>query len=182
MTPKKSKLTSGGALAGTPRGQWCGNNGHYPGCNSCHVLLGGRSDACRSRFERAQADDDSIKATAEAEKDAREASSSATTKATPSATQPASATQSNSSQPAHQASSSSAADTTTSAAADQAAAPVYTLSAPIRTVSWAGRAEDVLMQRQRVEQAWMGPGDEGSSIHTSSGSTRKSKTNEPDED
>ena len=61
------------------------------GCKSCHALLGGHSNACRSRFERIWADEDSIKATAEAEKDARQVRSSATTKmVTPSTTQPAS--------------------------------------------------------------------------------------------
>ena len=38
-------------------------HGHYLGCTSCHNLPGGHSDACRSRFERSWADEDSIKAT-----------------------------------------------------------------------------------------------------------------------
>ena len=109
-------------------------------------LLGAHSVACRSRFEYIWADEDSIKATAEAEKDARQASSSAATEVTPSTTRPASGASSSSSQPVHQVSSSSAADTTTSAAADQTAAPVYTSSAPSKTVSWDALAEDVLMQ------------------------------------
>ena len=44
------------------RGQWCRNHSHYAGC---------KSDACRSRFELICADDNSIKAAAEAEDDAR---------------------------------------------------------------------------------------------------------------
>ena len=38
------------------------------------------------------------------------------------------------------------------------------------------------MQLLQVEQAGMGLGEEGSSMDTSSGSTRKSAMNEPDED
>ena len=47
-------------------------------------------DACSSRFERICADEDSTKATAEAEKAASQDSSRATTAVNPSATQPAS--------------------------------------------------------------------------------------------
>ena len=36
-------------------------HGHCPGCKSCHGLLGGHSDACRSRFERIWADADSFR-------------------------------------------------------------------------------------------------------------------------
>ena len=73
-------------------------------------------------------------------------------------------------------------DTTTSAAADQAAVPAYTSSAPSKIVSWAVPVEDVFMQPQPGEQTGMGLGKEESSMDTSSDSTRKSATNEPDED
>ena len=101
---------------------------------------------------------------------------------TPSATHPASGASSSSSDPAHQVSESSAAGTTTSALADLAAAPVYTWSAPSKIESWSGLVEDVLMQPQPVEKAGMGLGEEGSSMDTKSGSTRKSTTSEPGED
>ena len=60
-------------------------HGPYPGCKSRHALLGGRSGACRSRFERMWADTDSIEATAEAVKDVRQTSLSAATTVNPSA-------------------------------------------------------------------------------------------------
>ena len=77
-------------------------HGPYPGCRSCHVLPGGHSDACRPRFERIWADVESIKAMEEAEKDARQASSSATV--SPSVTQPAMWDMARLSRPVHQAS------------------------------------------------------------------------------
>ena len=91
-------------------------HGPYLVCRSCHVLPGGHSNACRSRFELSWPDEGSIEATAEAEKDARQASSSPPTTVNPSVTQPASGTSASSSEPA--------ADTTASAVADQAAVPV----------------------------------------------------------
>ena len=119
-------------------------------------------DACRSRFERSWEDEDPIWAAADTERDARQGSSSATTHMKPSATQPASGHSSSSSGPAHQGSSSSAADTTTSAAADHAAAAaVDTSPALSKKVSWDVPAVDVLMQPQPVQQAGMGPGEEG---------------------
>ena len=129
-------------------------HGPYPGYRSCHELRGGHSDACRSRFGRTWADEDSIKATAEAEaeKDARQASSSATTTVNSSAVQPASGTRVSSSQPHHQASSSSAADTTTSAAADQAAERVFSPSAPSKTAPWAVLAEHVLCNPSQLNR------------------------------
>ena len=107
---------------------------------------GGHTDTCRSRFWRIWADENSIKATAEAVKDARQASSSATTTVTFSAAHFIEWTSSSSSDPAHHASSSSAADTTISAEANHAAEPVYALSAPRKTAPWSVPAEDVLMQ------------------------------------
>ena len=50
-----------------------------------HVLPGGHSDAGRSTVQRIWADENSIKATATAEKDARQTCSSAATMANPSA-------------------------------------------------------------------------------------------------
>ena len=120
-------------------------------------------------------------AAAEAEEDAWQASSSATTTVNPSVTQPASATWASSSQPVHQASSSSAADSTSNAAAGQAAGPVCMSSAPSKAVSWAVPAERALVQPQPVGQAGIAPGKEWSSVDTSSNSTTKTTTNEPDE-
>ena len=44
-------------------------HGPYLVCRSCHVLLGGHSNVCRSRFELSWPDVGSIEATAEAEKE-----------------------------------------------------------------------------------------------------------------
>ena len=119
------------------------------------------------------ADEDSIKATAEAQNEARQASSSSTAKMTPSATRPASGTSSISSQRVHQASSSSATDTTTSATADQETAPVCASSAPSWTVSWTVPEGDVPIQPQ--PEAGVVLGEEGSSMGTSSGNDERAR-------
>ena len=65
--------------------------------------------------------------------------------------------------------------------ADRTAAPVCTWFAPSKTVLWTALTEDVT-QPEPVLKAWMGPGEEGSSMDTSSDSTRKSTMYEPCED
>ena len=152
----------------------------FPACKSCHALLGGHSAACRSRFERIWKDADLIKATAKVVKGARQANSSASTKETLSATQPMSGTSSNSSGTAHQAGASSAADTTTKCSRRPSSRPsVHAVSAERDcVVVCLSLLKTCSCNPEPVEMAGMGAGEEGSSIDTSSVSTRmKTKRN-----
>ena len=125
MMPKKTKLMSRSSLADTSRCEWCRNTVPTLDANRVPFCLEDTRMRVERGVTRGEADEDTIKATAVAEKDARQASSSATTTVNLSVAQPASGTPTRSSQPGHQGNSSSAADTTTSAAAEQAAAPVH---------------------------------------------------------
>ena len=154
-------------------------HGPFPACKSCHALLGGHSAACKSRFERIWKDADLIKATAEVVKGARQANSSAATKETSSATQQMSGTSSNSSGPAHQAGASSAADTTKCSRRPSSRPSVHAVSAERNcVVVCLSLLKTCSCNPERVEMAGMGAGKEGSSIDTSSVSTRmKTKRN-----
>ena len=157
MMPKQTKLMEPRSPRRCITWAMVQKHGLYPGR---HVLPGGHSDACTSRFERNWVDGDSIKATAEAEKDARQAGSSATTTVNPSVAQPA-----------------------TSQSVHQASSYQRLIRRPVRQQT---KQQHRCIHRQRrgirrrahatrpVGQALMGPGELGS--------TRKSTTNEPDED
>ena len=54
--PKKTNLMEPRFLRRCITLARCRNTYPFPGCRTCHLLLGGHSDACRSRFESLWAD------------------------------------------------------------------------------------------------------------------------------